>query len=106
MRVLLDESVPRQLASLLTGHEVTTVPDEGWAGITNGELLRRASLRFDGLVTGDQRLQYQQNSSSLDLGIVVLAAPDNRVETITLLAPAILEALSGLEYGEVVLVGP
>jgi hypothetical protein len=32
------------------------VPRMGWAGLKNGELLRRASIQFDVLVTGDQHL--------------------------------------------------
>jgi hypothetical protein len=86
----------------LTGHVVTTVPREGWAGITNGELLRRASPQFDALITGDQSLEFQQDLSDRDLGIIIVAARDNRVETITALAPRILEALAALEPGQVV----
>lgn len=40
MRVLLDECIPRPLMRLLPGHDVATVSDVGWAGKTNGELLR------------------------------------------------------------------
>ena len=43
MRVLLDEQLPRQLAREITGHEVSTVQQRGWAGLKNGELLRRAA---------------------------------------------------------------
>ena len=102
MRVLLDESVPRQLAPLLTGHSVSTVPREGWAGIANGELLRRAAERFDALITGDQNLEFQQDTASVGLGIVVLVAPNNRVETITPMASRIVEALADLRPGRVV----
>ena len=102
MRVLLDESVPRQLAPLLTGHSVATVPLAGWAGLTNGELQRRASDRFDALITGDQSMQFQQNLPELSLGVVVLVAPNNRVETITSMAPEILQALARLRAGQVV----
>jgi len=35
MRILPDEPVPRRLASLLIGHEATSVPKSGWAGIKN-----------------------------------------------------------------------
>jgi predicted nuclease of predicted toxin-antitoxin system len=102
VRVLLDESVPRQLAPLLSSHSVSTVPREGWAGLDNGELLDQAVQRFDVLVTGDQSLQYQQNLSGRRLGVVVIAAPDNRVHTITALAPDILAALTQIECGEVI----
>jgi hypothetical protein len=33
----------------------------GWAGIKNGELLRRASTEFNAFVTIDQNLRFQQN---------------------------------------------
>jgi hypothetical protein len=104
VRVLLDESVPRQLAGRLVGHEVTTVTREGWAGLRNGDLLRRASGTFDVLVTGDQGLEYQQNLSSVRLGIVVVAAANNRVETFLVLAPRILEAIEAVQPGAVVTV--
>ena len=41
MRILLDESLPRQLGKELAGHEVRTVQQIGWAGLKNGELLNR-----------------------------------------------------------------
>ena len=43
MRVLLDENLPHDLAGALVGFEVVTVQGMEWAGIKNGELLRRAS---------------------------------------------------------------
>ena len=102
MRVILDESVARQLAPLLVGHDVTTVQRQGWAGTSNGELLRLAAAEFDVLVTGDRSLQYQQNLSGLVLALIVLQGPDNRVETITSMAPQVLEALARVSPGEVV----
>jgi hypothetical protein len=101
VRVLLDESVPRQLAQRLEGHQVVTVPRAGWAGLRNGELLRRAAGRFDALVTGDQGLEYQQNLDSLPLAIIVVAAPNNRVETFLALADRILDALASARAGTV-----
>lgn len=102
VRVLLDESIPRQLASLLTEHRVSTVPRQGWSGLGNGELLRRASGEFDVLVTGDQNLEYQQNLVGLGVGIIVISAPNNRVETITGLAPRIAAAIVEVRPGQVV----
>ena len=37
------------------------MPRKGWAGVRNGELLRRAATEFDVFVTVDQNLQHQQN---------------------------------------------
>jgi hypothetical protein len=47
MRLLLDESLPKKLKARLAPHEVRTVPEMGWAGKTNGELLRLAEQEFD-----------------------------------------------------------
>lgn len=101
MRVLLDESVPRQLGAKLEGHQVVTVPRAGWAGLRNGELLRRAAGQFDVLVTGDQKLEYQQNLRGLQISIVVVVAPNNRVETFLALAERILEAIASARPGTV-----
>ena len=43
MRVLLDEQLPRHLAREITGHDIRTVQQCGWAGLKNGELLRPAA---------------------------------------------------------------
>ena len=52
MRLLLDESLTRHLARELIGHEVRTVAHEGWAGLSNGELLKRgAEAGFEVLLT-------------------------------------------------------
>lgn len=39
MKILLDECIDRRLATDITGHEVKTVPQMGWATIKNGDLL-------------------------------------------------------------------
>ena len=53
MRVLLDEHLPVDLALGLAGHDVDTVVGRGWAGIKNGDLLRRMSGDYDVLITMD-----------------------------------------------------
>ncbi|MCG6875604.1 MAG: DUF5615 family PIN-like protein [Betaproteobacteria bacterium] len=100
MRVLLDESVPRRLGAELVGHEVQTVPQAGWAGLTNGELLRRANGRFDVLITADQNLEFQQNRVGLRISVVVLVALDNRIETLRPLIPSLLQMLPQIGPGK------
>lgn len=56
MRLLLDECIDRRLTHDIKGHEVKTVPEVGWAGLTNGELLTRAQHDFDAFVTADRNL--------------------------------------------------
>src|SRR5687767_14311097 len=104
VRVLLDESVPRQLASPLIQHEVKTVVQAGWAGTTNGKLLELANERFDVFVTGDQNLQYQQNLKKIRIAILVIKAHNNRVETVLEMAPHIIESLKNARPGIVTVV--
>ena len=94
MRILLDESTPRQLKRLLPGHEVETVPERGWASKKNGELLRLAvDAGFDVFVTADAALPNQQDLSKLDLAVVVLAAGLNRMSTYETLADRFKEVV-------------
>jgi hypothetical protein len=106
VRVLLDESVPRQLASELGGHDVQTVVQAGWTGIQNGELLRRgAAAGFEVLVTMDRNLEHPQNLSRAGLGVLVIIARDNRVETVLQLAEPIRTALNQIRPSIVLQVG-
>jgi hypothetical protein len=38
LKLLLDECVDRRLARVITGHDVKTAPQMGWAGLRNGVL--------------------------------------------------------------------
>ena len=50
-RVLLDENIDRKLKrSFDPSYEVITVPERGWSGKKNGELLSAAELEFDVLI--------------------------------------------------------
>lgn len=102
MNILLDECLPRRLKFHIGDHIVQTVPEMGWAGTKNGALLRLAEGAFDVFVTADQNMQYQQNLRSNILGIIVLVAPNNRLETLTPLVPKLMSTLSSIQPGKVV----
>jgi hypothetical protein len=75
----------------------------GWAGVTNGELLRRAAAdRFDVFVTIDQGMPHQQDLRGLELAIVLLAAESNRLSALLPLVPSVLASLDQLQPGHVV----
>lgn len=97
MRILLDESLPRPLAALLTGHTSSTVQELGWTSLKNGELLRRAAERFDVLLTADQNLEHQQNLATLPIAVVVLVGVSNRLESLEPLVPDVLVVLGSLQ---------
>jgi predicted nuclease of predicted toxin-antitoxin system len=96
MRILLDESIPRRLGAMLTGHEATTVPKSGWAGIKNGKLLALAATKFDVFLTADRNIEFQQNLSALPIAILIVLAKSNRMEDVRPLVPEILKELHHL----------
>lgn len=93
MKVILDESLPKRLKKDFKDYQVTTVPEAGWQGKKNGELLRLIEGSFDVFVTADQNLQYQLNLRNTTTPIVVLVASDNRYESLRALIPKILSYL-------------
>jgi predicted nuclease of predicted toxin-antitoxin system len=105
VRVLLDENLPVGLVHHLVGHDATTVAALGWAGITNGELLSRASSRFDAFLTMDRNLGQQQALRSLSFGVVLLSARSNRLVDLQPLVPQLLRALGALRPGSLERVG-
>ena len=105
MRVLLDESLPRPFATLLSGHEVRTVAAMGWSGKQNGDLLRLAADSFDVLLTADRNLEHQQNLTTLPISVVVLVAPTNRIESLQALVPELLERLKAMPPRRLVHIG-
>ena len=75
MIVLLDENLDHRLRKNLGAHEVFTVAYKGWAGLKNGELLRKAE--DDGIevfLTGDQTLTFEQSLDGRRIAIVVLSS--------------------------------
>jgi hypothetical protein len=73
----------------------------GWAGMSNGDLLRAAESEFDVFVTADQNLEYQQHLQGFNLGVLVLCAVRTRIDDLLPLLPAAQEALWSIAAGEV-----
>ena len=97
MKLLLDESIPRPLGACFPdSFEIGTVQRMGWAGRTNGELLRLAAKHgFDAFVTADQGIEFQQNLDSLPLPVVVLVATRTRVQELQPLVPRVVDVVTG-----------
>lgn len=100
MRVLLDENIPVQLRSLLSGHDVSSVNDKvvGWKHISNGRLLAEMEGRFDLLITSDRNIYAQQNLTKRSIAILVL--PTNRRKDVLYLAPQIAAAIGAISTGQ------
>jgi predicted nuclease of predicted toxin-antitoxin system len=97
MRVLLDECVPKRLRRELLEHDVVTVVEMGWSGVTNGKLLALAATEFDCFPTVDANIEKQQNLSSLPISVLLVRAVRYDLNTLQTLAPQILEALVELK---------
>ncbi|MBV9468551.1 MAG: DUF5615 family PIN-like protein [Abitibacteriaceae bacterium] len=100
MKLLLDECIDGRLSKAITGHEVITVPQQGWANFKNGHLLSLAQHEFDAFITVDRNLPHQQNLSKFDLSIIVLRAPTNRLTDLKPLVPLLLAALPTAPVGQ------
>ena len=105
MRILLDESLPTALRDELAGTTVSSVRELGWSGLKNGELLRRASERFDVFLTADQNLQFQQNLRNLPVAVAVIVARANRIQVLKPMVPEILAAIARIQPRTLVRIG-
>lgn len=76
MRILLDESLPHDLA--------------------NGQLLALAATKFDAFITADRNLEFQQNLAKLPIAVVVLIARKNRLQDLEPLLPELAALLNHL----------
>lgn len=103
MPVLIDESLPVELADELPGCYAVTVHDQGWLRLRNGVLLRAAvHSGFNVILTADSNLRYQQNLAKIGIAAVVVVHVRNRIEDLRPLIPRIIEAVGTIQIGEVI----
>src|SRR5881397_2791151 len=103
MRLLLDENLDWRLRGDLLDHQVESVPLIGWAGIENGELLRKAAdAGFEVLVTMDSNMVHQQNIGQYAIAVVALRAQSNRLADTRPLMPALLGVLPQVKLSTVI----
>lgn len=95
----MDRRLKRDFAE---AHEVSTVAEAGWAGKSNGELLRLAEERFDVFLSTDKGIPHQQNLSRLDLAVVLLRARSNAHEDLAPLMDEVDAKLESIRPGTLV----
>ena len=97
MKLLLDESVPSPLGSDFPDRfEIHTVQSMGWAGKSNGDLLRLAAdYGFDAFITADRGIEYQQNLRTLPIPVVVMIASRTRVQELRPLVGLVVAVVAG-----------
>ena len=100
---MLDECVPKGLGRSLAGHTVRTVPQQGWAGKKNGELLALMSAAgFEVLLTVDQGVRHQQNLRATGVAVIAMVAASNDIADLVPLVPDLLTALAVVQPGDAV----
>jgi predicted nuclease of predicted toxin-antitoxin system len=103
MRLLLDENLPSKLTGLFAPEvEAVTVAQQGWRGKENGELIALTRREFDALATMDRSMPHQQNLEEVDLVILLLEAPSNRLADLAPLVGEAKAALSEARPGKIV----
>ena len=98
MKILIDESLPRQLKQMLLDHEADTVQEMGWAGIQNGELIAKAEPIYSVFLTADKNLRYQQNMVGRTLALIIF--PTNKLSVVKRLADQLETALGNVMAGK------
>ncbi len=102
MRLLLDEHLDRRLKRFFGGeHEVVTVRERGWGSKENGELIQAAQTRVRRAGNDGPGIPHQQNLSDVDLAIVLLEAPSNRLADLAPLVEKVKAVLSDVRPGQV-----
>ena len=98
MKLLLDESVPRHLASSFPkSSRMYTVQEMGWRGTGNGLLLSMAAGEdFDAFITVDRGIERQQNMRDLPPPtIMMLLALAIDCAELPPLVPGVMDVLTG-----------
>jgi hypothetical protein len=101
MHILLDECLPRRLKTLFPADWIVrTVPEQGWSGKRNGELMRLAEPEFEAFITMDRGIEYSQNLARFDLAVILLRAVSNRLQDLMPLLPQLIEVLPSCTSGQ------
>ena len=103
MRVLLDENLDWRLVHYFDADfQVTTVSQQGWKGMRNGEFLRQAATTFDALITMDKGIEHQQKLRKYTIGVILISTKSNRLQDIQPVMPNVNQVLRTLEPGQVI----
>lgn len=105
MRILFDGMIPRPLARDLLPHVVSTIAQEGWGALTNGELLNAIGGRFDVLLTMDHNMAYQQKLTDRPFAVIELFAKRTTMEHIGPLLPELRSLIANAAPGTYYAIG-
>ena len=103
MKILLDHNLDWRLSNQLSGHEVSTALEMAWDTLKNGELLTEAEkFGFATLITTDKGIKDQQTMKGRSIDVVILRAPNNRLETHLTMISELIQVLAAIQPGQIV----
>ncbi len=80
------------------------MPDAGFTGLKNGNLLRHIVGKFDVFITTDANIQFQQNLPVWEIGFVLLRARSNDIVDIEPLVPRLLARFGEIAPGKLLII--
>lgn len=99
MRILFDGMIPRPLARDLAPHVISTIAQEGWGELKNGELLDAMAGRFDIFLTKGHNMACQQKLTGRPFAVIELFAQRTTMEHIGPLLPELRNRIDGAQPG-------
>src|SRR5262249_38667198 len=103
LKILLDHNLDWRLARSLPGHEVRSTVRMGWADLENGDLMDEAEkVGVVAILTADKNIKRQQTRTGRSIGLIVLRAFNNALETHVAMIGEVEKALSLIKGGEVI----
>lgn len=106
MKLLLDENIPRKLKYRFSNdYEVLTVPELGWSGIKNGDLLQKMESKdLHILISVDKNMSHQQNLEKYNVCLLVLNSKDTRYNSLVEFVQKVEQKLvEEVKYGLVII---
>ena len=98
MKILLDECVTKRLKKHLNNLDVFTVRELELSGIKNGKLMAYCSdNNFDGLLTIDKNLMFQQNLEKYPVTIVVFNCISSKIEELVFFIPSFEKQINSFQ---------
>lgn len=103
MKVLLDHNVDWRLSDPLSEHEVSTALEMAWDTLKNGALLTEAEkFGFSLLITSDKGIKDQQAMKERSIAVLIIRAPNNRLETHFTMISEIIQVMAVIQPGQII----
>ena len=103
MKILLDHNLDWRLSDRLSGHEISTALEMAWDTLKNGALLTQAEKSGFSvvLITSDKGIKDQQAMKGRSIGVVIIRAPNNRLETHLTMISEVIQSLAVIQPGQI-----